>query len=230
MLIITDHRLPAPAQEKLRHYGELILFKTEGITYEAISGHPDIFFAKVAGQWIIAPNTPRKYLDIFDQRSIKYTSGELAVGKSFPETAKYNVSATQTYLLHNFRYTDSVITSVGEDLDLIHVNQGYTRCNLLALRNDSFITSDEGIYRVLQNYQLDTLLVNPKKIILPEYDHGFFGGTTGISNNSIFIAGNLDFLEDGKIIKKYLNNLDYEVIELYDGPLFDGGSILFFDE
>jgi len=197
MLIIADQKIPQPALNKLSDFGALLLFETTGVTYEAISGHPDIFFCRVNGKLVVAPNLPISYKKELEKRKINFFQGELPVGKKYPDTAKYNVVCTEKYLFHNFRYTDSIITNLAENLDLIHLNQGYSRCNLLPLKNDHFITSDEGIFRVLKSYPFEVLFVNPENILLPGFKHGFFGGTAGVLNDKIFIIGNLNYLQDG---------------------------------
>ena len=57
--------------------------------------------------------------------------------------------------------------------------------------------------------------------------HGFFGGACGVHENKVFILGHLDKFKDGDKVRNYLKDLDYKIIELFDGQLFDGGSILF---
>jgi hypothetical protein len=228
MIILTDKRIPSQAQKALNGYGEVILFSTEGLTYPAISCHPDIFFCQMNVHLVVAPNLPEKYKIILAENDISFLEGEVPVGEKHPDTAKYNAVFTDKYLIHNFRYTDSVITDRAGQLDLIHSGQGYTRCNLLALKDDHFITSDAGIARVLLGYSLNNLLVDPSDILLPGMKHGFFGGACGVHENKVFILGNLDHIKDGKKVRDYLQILSYEIVELYDGPLFDGGSILFF--
>ena len=49
----------------------------------------------------------------------------------------------------------------------------------------------------------------------------------GVHGNMVFIIGSLDHHHEGNSIRSFLENLKYEIIELYDGPLYDGGSILF---
>lgn len=227
MFILADNRIPNEAKEKLSEYGEIILFSTEGITYEAISGHPDIFFCQVNDQLIVAPNLPVEYKNKLTENKILFREGELPIEEKYPGTSRYNIVATDKYLIHNFRYTDSVVTNAGDDLDLIHSGQGYTRCNLLPLRNDHFITSDQGIDRVLKGFKLDAFYVNPDDIILPGMKHGFFGGACGVHKNKVFIIGSLSRLKNGNALKTYINNLNYQIVELYDGPLFDGGSLFF---
>lgn len=227
MLIITDSRCPSEAIKKLKIYGEVISFQTRGILYEAISGHPDIFFIKTESGLILAPNLPDKFKKILNKKNISFFEGENGVDKVYPQTAAYNAVITEELFIHNLKYTDKYLLEKFSGLEKIHVNQAYTRCNLLALKENHFITSDHGIERVLKKRNLAVLYINPEKIILPGMKNGFFGGCCGIHGNTIFIIGNLDFIDDGKTARKYIADLGYELIELYDGPLFDGGGLIF---
>ena len=227
MLIIIDKKIPQEAKNKLREFGELLELQTSGITYEAISGHPDIFFHDTGKDLIVAPNLPHEYLSILDKKKIKYVLGEQPVGAKYPDSSAYNAVSVGNLLIHNFRNTDSVITSLQEDADLIHVDQGYTRCNILALDEAHFITSDEKIKRVLDRFDKDCLYVSPEGINLPGFRHGFFGGCCGLAGKKVFISGSLKHYHDGKKTEDYLLANGFEIIELYGGQLFDGGSILY---
>ena len=229
MLIIIDKKIPDQAKKSLADYGELVELETSGITYEAISGHPDIFFHKAGNQLIIAPNLPEKYKQTLLINEITFAIGEQNVGPKYPTSSAYNVVSTENLLIHNFRNTDSSITSLLEDADLIHVDQGYTRCNLLAFDDNHFITSDTGIARVLGRFNKNCLLIDHEGIILEGFDHGFWGGCCGIYDQKVFIIGSLKHHPDKKKIKEYIAARNYNIVELYDGPLFDGGSILFID-
>ena len=230
MLIIVNKKIPREAKTKLGKYGELMEFETSGITYDAISGHPDIFFHPIGNTLVVAPNTPDQYIHTLNGKGINYTKGEQNIGEKYPASSAYNAVSTNNLLIHNFRNTDSVITRLGEELDLIHVDQGYTRCNLLALGDDHFITSDEKIKRVLERFDKDCLYVSPEGIVLPGFRHGFFGGCCGIHNNQMFVLGSLDRYKSGKQLRVYTEKRRFEIIELYHGQLFDGGSILFLDK
>jgi hypothetical protein len=240
MLIIIDNKLAAGSKKVLSSYGDLMELETEGITYPAISGHPDIFFCQAPGKLIVAPNLPQRYFDQLKDHNIDYITGELPVGPEYPASARYNAVATDKYLIHNFRHTDFMITRKLEDLELIHVDQGYCRCNLLPLRDDCFIVSDEGIFKVLKGLhprgtpsQRDSiprglhLNVSPTKIHLEGFPNGFFGGCCGVWNDKVFINGSLSLHPDGEKIREFLFALDYQIIELVEQPLTDVGSILF---
>jgi len=226
MLIIVDHKMLPRAKEKLSLYGDLLELKTEGITYPAISGHPDIFIFQSADKLIVAPNFPEEYLKILKNSFSNVINGEFPVGNQYPATSRYNAVASSEHLIHNFRYTDFMITRTLEDLNPIHVDQGYCRCNLLPLKDDHFITSDQGINKVLMRLHLNILNVSPEGIHLEGFPHGFFGGCCGVWEDKVFINGSLNHFTEGEKVRNSLDKLGYEIIELDGGPLIDVGSIV----
>ena len=227
MLIIADSRCPSEAIKKLEIYGEVISFQTNGIVYEAISGHPDIFFIKAETGLILAPNVPDKFKKILNKKNISFFEGENGVDKIYPQTAAYNAVITEELFIHNLKYTDKYLLEKFSGLEKIHVNQAYTRCSLLHLGKRNFITSDSGIEKVLKKNQCEVLFVNPAEIILPGMKNGFFGGCCGIFGNTVYIIGNLDFFPDGEKVREFIFSLGFDLVELYDGPLYDGGSLIF---
>jgi len=227
MQIITNNILPQSAISKLKNYGDVILLETEGIVYDAISKHPDIFFCPLGEELIVAPNLPEIYKNILSKKKISFQEGNKTLGKRYPLTGFYNAVTTENYLIGNTKVMDKAILEKAENRKVIHVNQAYTRCNLLPLSDKKFITSDKGIEKELKKNNLDVLFVNPEGIILDGFKNGFFGGCCGISGNRVFIAGSLNHFPEGEKVKDFLS--DMEIIELYDGPLLDVGSILFIE-
>jgi hypothetical protein len=236
MLIIIDRKISAEAKKTLAAYGDLLELATEGITYAAISGHPDIFFCQSPDKLIVAPNLPKQHFDMLNNHRIDFIIGEFPVGPEYPSSARYNAVATSNYLIHNFRHTDFMITRTLQDLTPVHVDQGYCRCNLLALKDDHFITSDAGIFKALKGLHPPAggwspegryLLVSPEEILLEGFPHGFFGGCCGVWEDKVFVNGSLNFFPEGGKVRNYLDQLGYEIIELNDGPLMDCGSIIF---
>lgn len=225
MIVVADKRIPELALKALKKYGEVLYFETSCITYPAISGHPDIFFCKVVDELLVSPNTPDEFKRKLKSGSISFSEGHSVVGQKYPNTASYNAVVTNRYLIHNQEFTDSEILKLCIHLEKIEVKQAYTRCNLLALKNNRFITSDKGIEKALLQKSLEVLFVRPEGILLPGFDHGFFGGTCGIFEEKVIFIGNLNHFPEGEKVRQFLSS--YEIIELYDGPLFDGGSLIF---
>ncbi len=229
MKIICNKNIPKEAKKRLESFGNVLYFETKGITYSAISGLPDVFMCLIVNELVIAPNSLNEFKDLLNNSNIKYTEGKKIVGNNYPKTAGCNAVVTDNYLIHNLKRTDPKILELCTDKQAIHVNQAYTRCNLLPLKDDSFITSDKGIFDTLQTKKINVLFVNPQGIELPGFDYGFFGGACGVYKDTVFIVGSLNKYNDGEKVRAYLINMGYEIIELYDGSLFDCESLVVVD-
>ncbi|MCX6231893.1 MAG: hypothetical protein NTZ33_10155 [Bacteroidetes bacterium] len=231
MHILIDPGIPDAAKNKLALYGQVIELEKNTVTYNAISSHPDIFCCQTPDNLIVAPNTTSNLIEIFKANNIRFIIGNQNVGLKYPDTTFYNAVITKEFLIHNTKYTDEIIKNNCNTKTQITVKQSYTRCNLLPLGEHHFITSDEGIYKTLNLVSgISILYVNPENIILPDFKNGFFGGCCGIYQNKLFIIGNLSYINESKNIRSFIENAGFQIIELYDGPLFDGGSLLFIEK
>lgn len=228
MLILTNNNLPQKALEKLSAFGKVILLETKDEVYDAISNHPDVFCCQAGEEVIIAPNIPEIIKQQFSASKIKFTLGNKKAEGKYPNTAIYNVVVTENYIIGNKDVMDESLLNLAKGRKLIHVKQAYSRCNLLPLLGERFITSDLGIFKQLKNNNLEVLFVESNGIVLKGFNNGFFGGCCGVYGNKVFIAGSLSHFPQGEEVKEFLKNM--EIIELYDGPLLDVGSILFLIE
>ena len=227
MLILCDRRIPAQARFTLSGLGQVVEFSTENITYNAISGHPDIFFCPTPAGLIVAPNLPETYFQILDCNAIRYYIGSMPVGKVYPETARYNALVNERFIIQNPGTSDPVILNLNPEKQIIAVKQGYVRCSLVALPNNSFITSDRGIEKSLKKQKAEVLFVDPAAIWLDDFEHGFFGGVCGIFENMLFVCGSLDYFKEKLLIESFVARAGMQVVELYAGPPVDVGTILF---
>jgi hypothetical protein len=227
MYVIVNEAIPEKAIITLEKYADVIPFNLSGQAYPSIAAHPDIFFCRVNDAIVCAPNIPQSFLNRIENLQTKPVTGKNFVGNAYPETACYNAVITDSLLIHNLNLTDPEILSQATGKEQIHVNQGYCRCNLLPLRDNHFITSDQGIYQALAHKGFKTLFVDPADVLLPGFKNGFFGGTCGVVDDVVFFMGSLKKFGDGGAVQNFLDLLNYQVVELYDGQLFDCGSLLF---
>ncbi len=229
MLIVADARLPQTALETLSQYGTLALVKSQGIVYDSISGHPDIFICQTAhNNCVIAPNTPPYLINTLEKHHIQYTKGYTPLSDRFPHSVAYNAVVTPQYFIHHLQHTSPLLQTHQKGKTQVHTPQAYTRCNLLPLPNNRFICSDKGIEKALQKAGLEAAYFSPESIILKGHKHGFLAGCMGIYQQKIFISGTLNYYKEGEALRSYLQAQNLEIIELYQGPLIDGGGILFF--
>ncbi len=224
-IILADSRIPRQALKSLTNYGEVIEVFSNRIVYQGISGHPDIFFCRTGKGLIYAPNTPQYLIQKLTEKKVTLIPGRAKLEKKYPATAMYNALVSDRVIIHNPSVTDPGLAEMTVDLERIDVRQGYTRCNTVALNDNRFITSDRGIESVLLQRGMDVLYVNPETVVLPGFPHGFFGGTCGIFDQTLFLIGSLDHFPESKKLKSFLK--DENIIELCGGPLFDGGSLIF---
>ncbi len=230
VIIIASANMPAEAKENLSKLGSVTWLEPSDKAYPSISSHPDIFFfchnERHCDSVICAEN-----VDINLPPEIEVIKGEKNVGHKYPETVPYNAVGVGNMLIHNLKYTDEkIVESYGKISTKsvqLNVNQGYTRCNLLALDEHNFITSDFGIKRVLEENGCNVFYVDPHQIALPGHDHGFFPGCCGLVDDCVVVCGSLIKLKECKELKKFIRRNGMKIIELYDGELIDVGSIFF---
>ena len=230
--IIADSRMPEEAKKNLKKLGNVLFLNPTEITYNSISSHPDIFFFQKDDALIYAPNAPKRIIKELKKRKIKLIEGKKEVGKKYPETVPYNAVGIGNLLIHNLKHTDETILSSYENH--INVNQGYTRCNLIALNENAFITSDLAISRQLsavnsqsQSSIVKVLYIDPKQIKLEGQKNGFFPGCCGVWKNNLIVCGSTKYLKEKEELDKILQDNNFNLIELYDGELIDVGSIFF---
>ncbi len=225
-LIIADKRMPDEAKSALSRMGEVFWFDTSGITYPAISRHPDIFVAQAEEKLVIAPNTPSGIVKILNQKKISFETGTLDVGPEYPLTARYNACIDENVFIHNMKISDNSLRKYSENRLCLDVAQGYCRCNCISLNGRSYICSDRSVEKALLNAGKKVLYIAPESVLLEGFSHGFIGGTAGVTGDIIVFCGSLKNLDEGEKVQNFILQTGIRIIELYSGPLIDVGSIL----
>lgn len=152
----------------------------------------------------------------------------------YPTEAIYNAVATDELFIHRLDITAPDLLAHIYGLDgviMINVSQGYTRCSLLPVNDNSFITSDPGIAKALKSMGADVLLVTCNTIKLQGYSYGFIGGCAGNllidGTPTLVFNGDLSSHPDYEKITSFAEDHDYEIKYFPNYPLEDIGSILF---
>ncbi len=216
------------AIKNLRKYvTDVYIFHTDGITDNSISGHPDIFIYQYKNRLVVAPNAPVGLFLFFDSHNITYLKGERDVGYGLHNSVQYNCLSTSEFLFHKSEFTDSTILEINKDKEFIQLPQAYTRCSLVHLCENNYLTSDRGIENVLLKKGFSCFYFNPEQIIIKDHKNGFIGGAIGIFGKRIFFNGKVELHADGRRLKEYLLELDFEIVDLSDKFLYDGGCIFF---
>ncbi len=225
MIIIASETIPGAALQKLNSIGQVLLLHPIPEPYPAIASHPDIFFCQKGNVLFGSPLLPDVIRNALE--GIHFVSGESPPGKTYPQTAIYNAVFAGNTFVHHLGVSDPILQKAARNMEKIHVNQAYTRCNVLGLSSDHFITSDRGIEKQLLQSGKKVLYIDPRQIVLRGQKHGFFGGACGVSERIIYVCGDYKRLEEAEALEAIAITCGYNIESLCDGPVTDVGSIIF---
>lgn len=217
--LIIDSRIRDEEAQYLSKYFNIIKLALSDDVYEEISGHSDIFYCKINNKIISAPNSTFK--------ENKFIIGELPVRKNYPNDVLYNICQIGKNIIGS-KYVDS---SIRPD---IFVKQGYVKCSICVTSDNSCITTDRGIEKILKDEKIDVLFIEENNIKLLKKDKsisnmkGFIGGSTLVYNNKFILFGDSNKLSNKNKILEHLKKYKLELVDFKGLDVYDyGGGIIF---
>ncbi|CAM2076987.1 MAG: hypothetical protein IJ086_15450 [Clostridium sp.] len=231
MICFVDYRTTENEINSLKKLNyDVIKIPKDNNLYEAINGHTDIQLNILnKNTLIINKNINLSFKELLKTKNINFIESDSTLSSKYPSNISLNAYITDNYLVHNLKFTDKKILEYCKNKKTINVNQGYTKCSILPLREKVIITNDTGIYNTLKNENFDILLLPFGDIELSGFNYGFIGGVGGIiSNDSMAFFGSLDNYAFGNEVKKFLYKYDIKPIYLSNTKLIDRGSLLVF--
>ncbi len=229
--VIVDGRIDEEIEGNLNKLG-LKVIKTIKCSdvYESIQYHPDIVIHPVNHHTlVIAPNVFDYYEDKLKNMGINLIKGDKFLGSKYPDDIAYNVGRLSRIAIHNFKYTDEVLKYYlkKENIEFVNVNQGYAKCSLAIVDENSCITSDYPMFKKLKSLGFNVLLIQPGHILLEGQKYGFIGGTNGsLSNNQSIISGSLNNHPNKNEIIRFFDENNVELIYLSNKNLLDIGTFI----
>lgn len=242
--ILADFRMRKEEKEYIESSGyEIIEISYNPDLYDEIAAHVDISYVKIGDKVITSPD---RYVDL--SKIIKCCVGKAEIEKEYPKDIPYNVCIMGKNAIHNFKYTDEVVKEKleEENFNLIDVKQGYTKCSIAVINDNSCITSDIDIAKKLLDNGIDVLFVSEPDIKLLkrtnanetmqnrmffEYSdmQGFIGGAMARIGDEIILFGDVNKLLNKDKIIKFIENkgLSFKWFEGLD--IIDYGSIIVID-
>lgn len=197
---------------------------------DSISYHPDIVIHPVDhSTLVIAPNVFDYYKDVFKGTNMKLIKGEKKLGVKYPDDIAYNVGRMHGIAIHNFVSTDEVLKFhlKEQGLEFVNVKQGYSKCSIAIVDEQSAITADKSIHQELSDRGYSILLVEPGYVELKNQKYGFIGGATGNFSKDIFLfSGVLDGHPDKENILRFLKNKNITIDFLANKSIVDIGTII----
>lgn len=231
--VIIDGRVNQEVLDSLKKLNLKIIKTTKCKDVEdSISYHPDIVIHPIShNTFVVAPNVFDYYDDKLSPLGIKLIKGEKFLECKYPLDIAYNVGRIYGAAIHNFKHTDKVLKFYlkKQGLKLIDINQGYTKCSMSIVNQNSIITADSVIYKKLTDFGYRVLLISPGNIDLKNQKYGFIGGSTGnLSKDTMLFSGVLKSHPDEEKIKKFIFENNSKIKYLSKENIMDIGTIISF--
>ncbi|MCR5482473.1 MAG: hypothetical protein K6F52_06725 [Clostridia bacterium] len=190
---------------------EIIEIGATGAVYPAVETHPDIYMCKLGAE-------P-------DDKVFKGDIEEL--GFEYPYDVKFNAACIGDFFIHNLKFTSEKLLKAADCFQGVNIKQGYTKCNLVVVDNNSAITSDAGIFKALRQIdEIDILKVRTGYVKLEGFEYGFLGGASGRVGSEILFNGNLEKHPDFAQIRDFIEARGLSLKYFKEYELEDIGSII----
>ncbi len=228
-MIIIDSRMRNFEKEKLKELGyELYEISPNPNLYFEISSHPDIHCININGK-------------IISDSHIKLTNsilGKTTLQKNYPLDIAYNVCLIKDIAIHNFKYTEPEIIKLLDKFNFkkINIKQGYSKCSIATIGENSVIVTDYKIAETLNTYNIEVLLLSEeitKNIHLfknSQYEYssmtGFIGGVISKIDDFIFISGDLKLIDKNNLIRNFIEKNNLKIIDFPGYDIIDYGGLI----
>ena len=142
--LLVSRLLPQAIAGRLASYGYSCfpLCGSPELTTE-LGFHPDILLCRLPdGSWITDSGVLAANRMLFDSLGMSVRTADVKLGDSYPNDVPFNAFFSGNILYCSKHTAREIRNSAGS---AVIFRQGYVKCSILALGNDSFITSDCGI-------------------------------------------------------------------------------------
>ncbi len=151
-----------------------------------------------------------------------------ALSGKYPDNISLNVALIGNKLFCKESAVDVNIKDfcATKGIQIVNVNQGYTKCSTLILNDNAIVTADETIYRAAQNNHINALKITAGNIYLQNADYGFIGGCSGVIGDTVYFFGNINTHPQSAMITDFISTQGMNIISLTDGIMKDIGGFV----
>lgn len=228
--VLVDYRTDKVSIAELEKLGMKVYKSTSAKSlYDEVMGHPDMQVHFVNNKAICAPEVYDYYKSL-NLADIELICGTSKLKSTYPDDVAYNVCNIGEYVILRPLSVATEIFSEYHYLKkkILKSKQGYAKCSICVVNDNSAITADNGIYKLLKENNLNVLKIEEGHIELNNMK-GFIGGVSGLINdNTLCFNGDLRTHPDCENINSFCKNVGVDTVSLNKGNLVDIGSILRF--
>ncbi|MBE7023215.1 MAG: hypothetical protein E7412_01980 [Ruminococcaceae bacterium] len=201
--------------------------------YRPVNSHPDMQIHFFDYKTAVAAPCVFDYYRKNLPANINILKGERNPDRTYPGDCAYNVAKLGKKIVGNFQYVEPVIKKLYRDagFEFINTKQGYTKCNMCIIDDNSVITEDKGLAKVLMEHSIDVIEIPSGTVELQYFDNGFIGGASGfLMPETIGFFGNICKNPYYEKIFSFIKKKNVDIICLLQTNIKDFGSILYFPD
>lgn len=151
----------------------------------------------------------------------------------YPYDSGLNVCQVATNLIYNSKTICEKLNNIIGDCisNRIDCRQGYTKCAVCIVNENSIITSDKTIHTKAVAVGMESLLISDGIVNLDGFDYGFIGGASFKLNQfQLAFTGTIYSASEKNAIENFLTERGIEAVYLTEKKLFDIGSAILLTE
>ena len=205
---------PRSLVEKLSSLGFEVLSLPQDIRLqEPVRSHADMLLSVIENNVFCSEqyfNLNQRLFARIETYGYTVTPCHIEVMPKYPNDISLNLLYVKG---HIFGKIDCLAKEIKEfanenNISLIPVNQGYTKCSTLLLGDKAIVCADDGIITEAEKIGLLCLKAenSPEAITLQGYGYGFIGGASGVFKNNVYFAGNVKYHPQCETITAFCNN------------------------
>lgn len=195
-----------------------------------VASHPDLLVHYLGnGQIIVSKNVIDSVRTQLTMLGFNIIKDDTVLFPEYPHDIPLDAARIGDFLFCCEKCTDKRLLQycAKEHIQVLSVKQGYSKCSVCIVNEDSIITADEGIAFAAGQKGISVLKIREGSIKLPGYNYGFIGGCCGkVSKNKIGFLGDITLHPDYSSIKRFLGERGIEIMRLGKGMLCDFGGII----
>jgi hypothetical protein len=236
-IAIVDSRIGEDMERALTLCGfRVITLPRFSALSEAVSSHTDMLICRIGNEYISYADYCDEAAYVFADLSLllapsgaKFSFTADVVSAQYPNDCRLNAlkMGDKLYCRKDSASEYMLERAEASGYTVVPSKQGYPACTVLKLNEESAITADRGMAKLLSEHGVRVTLIENGGIELPPHEYGFIGGAGGVFDGVLYLFGSPDRHPSGSIIIQTAEREGLRIVTLCDAPLCDLGGILF---
>lgn len=225
-MIILGEKYTNEIKELQQYDRNIVTFKPNKNLVEEINNHADIHIFKHNKTLIVSDKIVGDIAPEITGYNIETCKD---IRSPYPEDIKLNVLFINNKIICNTKYVAREIIELSKkyNIQLLHTNQGYSKCSVCKISDTAVITDSVSIASLLKICQIDVLTIKPGNIALSNEHYGFIGGASGLINEQLlYFSGDISKHPDYENILDFTNKHNIKIIFNKNRPLTDFGGFI----